>query len=277
MILSCDIHHQSLGTENQKYSDRSELECAYDFFKMCEERKIKSTFFFSGLAFKEDWNEKFEEICSSDLVEIGGHNWDCFSNTLIHRLFNKVIGSYNGTISMQKRDCERTKEMCLLRTGREIETWRNHMYMHGPNTNQALGESGIIVCSDGVDRHSQGFSYDGSIYSLPINTIPDHEHLYHAERTEEWVENWIKRYNWQDDFRSQSYYIKEWTEIYLKNLSRMQVDKRLPVSIIHPITMYLADKYKSIETILDVIQKSKTVSILEALYEAESSCVNQNI
>ncbi len=34
-------------------------------------------------------------------------------------------------------------------------------------------------------------------------------HLIHAERTPEWIDWWVKRYRWSDDFGPQSYYVDE--------------------------------------------------------------------
>ena len=86
------------------------------------------------------------------------------------------------------------------------------MYMHGPHTERSLAECGLEVCSDGVDRYSQGPQWhsDG-IFNFPINVMPDHEHLYHAERTPEYVKWFIKRYGWRDDYGSDSYHVEEWT------------------------------------------------------------------
>ncbi len=269
MIITCDIHHQSLGTGNQLHSNKSELDCAYDFFKYCEEMNFRMTFFFSGLAIRDDWNEKLEEITSSKLVEIGGHNWDCFSPEIVHRVCNKLFGSYNGTIDMQIKDCEKTIDIIRQKTGRDITSWRNHMYMHGPHTEKVLRNCGIKVCSDGVMRDSSGFIRKGKLLDLPINVLPDHEHLYHAERTKEWVEKWKSRYNWSDDFGSDSYEIEEWGMFYKRSYFEKYSQGHLPVSIIHPITMYLADNFKTIKKLLKDIVKDETYTVDEAriIYE----------
>ena len=75
------------------------------------------------------------------------------------------------------------------------------MYMHGPGTEEVLASCGIRVCSDGVRAVSRGPEWhEGGLFNLPINVIPDHEHLYHAERTRDWVAAWQRRYKFADDF-----------------------------------------------------------------------------
>jgi hypothetical protein len=271
MIITCDIHHQSLNTGNQQHSTKTELECAYDFFKICEKFNIKQTYFFSGLAMRDDWNEQMEEICNSKLVEIGGHNWNCFSPELLHRLYKKVFKSYNGPSLVERKDCEKTQEIIYQRTGRLITSWRNHMYMNGPNTEKILSSCGIKVYSDGVSKKSNGFQERPGILHLPINLLSDHEHLYHAERTEEWVKSWIKRYKWKDDFGSDSYYMKVWKRKYLESYKDCLSRGALPVSIIHPITMSLSDNYNFINNFIEYISKNQTLTIDEARLNYEKT------
>ena len=42
-----------------------------------------------------------------------------------------------------------TVEAVRRRTGETIRLWRNHQYMHGPHTEEALAACGMALCSDG--------------------------------------------------------------------------------------------------------------------------------
>ncbi|PHQ64665.1 MAG: hypothetical protein COB99_08460 [Sulfurimonas sp.] len=127
-------------------------------------------------------------------------------------------------------------------------------------TGGVLSSLGIDICSDGVVKNNFYLQEDANgIYNLPINIIPDHEHIIHAERTPEWIEKWQKRYNWSDDFGPDSYYIDEWAELVLKQLKENEAKKKLSVMIIHPITMYLADNFKAVKKILDYIGTRQSV------------------
>uniref|UniRef100_UPI0025DF600F hypothetical protein n=1 Tax=Sulfurimonas sp. TaxID=2022749 RepID=UPI0025DF600F len=168
--------------------------------------------------------------------------------------------NYNGPYAYQHNKKKKTIDIIYAKTGIKINIWRNHMYMHGANTEKVLSSLDINICSDGVVKENCDLQEDvNGIYNLPINIIPDHEHIIHAERTPQWIKQWQARYNWSDDFGPESYYIEEWAELVLNQLKENEAKKKLSVMIIHPITMYLADGFKSVRTILDYIQTKESV------------------
>lgn len=271
ICLTGDLHHTSLQTGNQKHCDITELQVAQRYLKMLEEANVKVTFFISGKCFAEEWDD-VKPLVGSELVELGGHNYDCFQCQLFHRACKKLLGSYNGPLWWQTRDAQKTIDIIQKKTGQRISCWRNHMYMHGPHTEKALAACGIQVCSDGVKKDSHGpEQHPDGIYNLPINILPDHEHLYHAERTPEWVDWWVKRYNWSDDFGPQSYYVEEWTEHVLEGLRQNEAAGKTSTLIIHPITLYLCDKLKSFEQILEYIASRQTIHVSEQLPTSASA------
>jgi hypothetical protein len=264
ICLTGDLHHSSLGTGNQQHCDITELQTGQLYLDLLESAGVKVTFFISGKCFAEEWSDT-QPLCASPLVEIGGHNWDCFEAQLFHRLSNKLLKSYNGPRWYQERDACKTIAIVEEKTGRRPRVWRNHMYMHGQYTEAALASCGICVCSDGVKKASMGLEWhDAGIYNFPINVIPDHEHLYHAERTPEWVEQWARRYQWSDDFGSQSYYIDQWAEIVLQNLRDNEARGAISNLIIHPITMYLCDRFHAFGRILDYLSTRETIWVSDA-------------
>ncbi len=258
ICLTGDIHHESLRTGNQKHSDRTEIQTALDFLKLLEIYQVKMTLFVSGKTVQES-PAAVKILAEHPLIELGGHNWDCFEPGLWHRFWNKATGSYNGPRWYQRWDVEKTKRIFASVTGTNLRCWRNHMYMHGPYTEQVLAEAGIEVCADGVRKHSNGMiAHPTGLYNFPLNIMPDHEHIYHAERTPEWVENWLKRYQWEDDFGSESYTVERWTELVLQQLHAHQQQGILSHLILHPLTMYLSDGYESAHRILAYLSQFPT-------------------
>lgn len=263
ICLTCDLHHMSLNTGNQQHCDITEIEVASQFLELLAKADVKATFFVSGRAFAEEWDD-LKAICASELVEIGGHNYSCLTPSLWHRLCKKAIGSYNGPAWYQRRDIRRTRDIIERRAGRRITAWRNHMYMHGPRTEECLRDCGIFICSDGVKRDAKGPErHPTGVMNFPLNIMPDHEHLYHAERTPEWVDWWVKRYNWSDDYGPQSYYIEEWTERVLDELRQHEQDGVVSNMIVHPITMYLCDRFACFEKILRFLSSCETSRITD--------------
>ncbi len=259
ICLTTDLHHMGLKTGNQAHADITVIQIAQRYLHMLEDAGVLATFFVTGKAFAEEW-EDLKPICFSDYTEIGGHNYYAFKPELWHRIWNKLTGNYNGCYWYQKWDAQKTIRIIEEKTGRKISVWRNHMYMHGPNTEKVLAKLGIKICSDGVKKDSNGLQkHPTGIYNFPLNIIPDHEHLYHAERTPQWVEKWQKRYNWSDDFGPNSYYIEKWTELVLEQLAKNEERGVISNMIIHPITMYLCDNFKSFRRILDYLEERETV------------------
>lgn len=265
ICLTGDIHHASLNTGNQQHCDISEIQVAQIYTKMLEEAGVNVTYFITGKSFAEEWDD-LRPICESENIELGGHTYYCFEPALWHRIWNKLVDSYNGPRWYQKWDVQKTIDIIRKKTGVKIEVWRNHMYMHGKYTEEVLKECGIKICSDGVQKGSNGLiKHKSGIYNLPLNIMPDHEHLIHAERTPEWIESWQKRYNWSDDFGPDSYYVEKWTDMVLEQLEFNEKNGIISNMIIHPITLYLCDKLKNFERILEFLAAHKTIFMSELL------------
>jgi len=267
ICLTGDLHHMSLKTGNQQHCDITEMQTAILFLNLLEVYGVKATFFITGKSFEEEWKD-VKRIVFNPLVEVGGHNYDAFEHELFHRVWNKLTKNYNGPKWYQKRDAIKTMKIIKEKTGKDINVWRNHMYMHGSNTEEVLSEVGIKICSDGVKKNSNSLEkHQSGIYNFPINIIPDHEHLIHAERTPQWIENWQKRYNWSDDFGKESYYIEAWTDMVLEQLKQREENGLVSNIIIHPITMYLCDKFVQVQRILEYIASRQTVHMSELIKE----------
>jgi len=261
ICLTGDLHHQSLRTGNQLHCELSELVVAQRFLRLLEEAKVKVSFFVTGRAAAEQADE-LRPIVDSEWVELGGHTYRCFSPALPHRIWKKLAGNYNGPAPYESLDVWRTVDILRRRFGRRIVLWRNHMYMHGPNTAWILAAHGIRLFSDGVRRNARGPEpHPAGLLSFPINVMPDHEHIFHAERSREWVARWQQRYAWRDDFGPDSYPIEEWTDQVLAGLAANEAAGAISNMIIHPITMYLADRFRSFERILGYLEGREVVHL----------------
>jgi hypothetical protein len=265
ICLTGDLHHMGLGTGNQQHSDISELRTAQLYLERLRQAGVKVTFFVSGRCCVDEW-EDLAPIATDPLVELGGHNYNCFQPELWHRVWNKLIGSYNGPRWYQDLDTRRTIAAIRRRTGKTIRLWRNHMYMHGPYTESVLAKNGIALISDGVKKATPGPVWDDrGLWSFPINVIPDHEHIYHAERTREWVAWWQKRYQWSDDFGPESYEVDTWAEMVIAQVRDNEARGTISNLIIHPITMYLADRFISAQRIIDYLATLECVHLSEVI------------
>lgn len=141
-------------------------------------------------------------------------------------------------------------------SGRRIRLWRNHIYKHGPNSDAILSRHGIVACSDIVAPHATGPKVGrGGLLHVPINVIPDHQHLFHAERTREWVAWFQRRYQWRDGFGRDSYSIEEWTELVLSPAAENEASGATSTILIHPITLCLCDRFRQLHRIIDLLSR----------------------
>jgi peptidoglycan/xylan/chitin deacetylase (PgdA/CDA1 family) len=249
IYFTCDVHNLSLNMSYIKYSDKTELQATQLFLKLLEKYNVKATMFLTGKCFTEEW-EDAKPICNHPLVEIGGHNYYCFRPAILHEFWNKTFDNFNGPFWLQYHDIKKTVKCIYAKTGKKIISWRNHMLFHGPNTEKILSKLNLSLCADAVKASATGPEWhEDGIYNFPMNIIPDYDHLYHADRTEEWV----NRFRWGDDFGSDSYYIDEWSDIVLKQLQQ-KIDANVTVNmLVHPITMYICDKFANVERILQFV------------------------
>jgi len=235
------------------FSDKTELQVTQLFLKLLEKYNVKATMFLTGKCFTEEWKD-VAPVCNHSLVEIGGHNYFCFRPPIIHRVWNKAFNNYNGPFLYQYYDIKKTKKCIFKRTGIKITSWRNHMLRHGPNTEKILSKLKFKFCADEVNPSGSGpVRHKAGIYNFPINIIPDYDHIYHADRTEQWVKGWVNRYKYVDEFGTESYYIDQWTDIVLNQLRQKVADNITVNMIVHPITMYICDRFVNIERIIKFI------------------------
>ncbi len=252
ICLSCDIHHASLNLPYNSYCEKSELQVTQELLKLLEKYNVKATMFITGKCFTEE-SDDVKQISAHPLVEIGGHNYFCFQPAIIHRIWNKVFKNRNGPWLYQSYDAKKTIGTIYNRSGRRITSWRNHMYVHGPNTDKILSRHGIKICSDEVKAAGRGPVWNSSIYTFPINIIPDFDHLYHAHRTEKWVTWYVDKFNYVDDFGTQSYYIDQWGDIVIKQLKTKVSEDITANVLIHPMSQYISDQFSCLEEILRYI------------------------
>ncbi len=270
ICLTGDIHHQGLNTGNQQASDRSEVDLALEAMHMALDRDVRLTYFLTG-RLVEASPGACRQMAARSEVEIGGHNYYCYEPKLAHRLWNKLTGEYAGPRWLQALDTQMTVRRIESDLGRSVHSWRNHMYMHGAHIESVLADAGITIYSDGVDKSCGApRKRPSGLWEMPINVIPDHEHLYHAERTPKWVAAWVQRYGWSDDFGSQSYFVDAWARLVIRQVAENEARGRNSMIIIHPITMYLCDGFAAYRNILSALSKYESVTISELLERCSS-------
>lgn len=239
VCLTGDVHHMSLETRDQEYMDRTEVEAALEYADIAGEYGVPVTLFVTGKTAKEE-PERVRTLAAMDHVEIGGHNYWAFS-TPVHKLSRGLTGSWNGPRRFQSWEIRRTLET-FDNLGIDVSAWRDHAYRHDGNTATLLADHDITHFSDAVGP-DEPLRRTDDLTIVPVNTPPDHEHVYHAFRTPEFVAD----DEFSGPFGDESYPVDEWLDWVLDEVED-RVASGTPATVLaHPACMVLADDLNAFE------------------------------
>ena len=251
VCLTGDVHHMSLDTRDQAYMKRTEVECAIEYAEIAAEYDVPVTLFVTGKAAREE-PERVERLASMENVAIGGHNYYAFG-TPIHKLFRGLTGSWNGPRRFQSWEVGRTLD-ALGDAGAAVRAWRDHAYRYDEHTAGVLADHGLTHFSDAVGPEERVREEDG-LTVVPINTPPDHEHVYHAFRTPKFV----AADDFAGPFGAESSSIGEWLNWVLDSADE-RVRAGEPATILaHPACMCLADGFAAFEELCRALADRETV------------------
>ena len=160
-------------------------------------------------------------------------------------------------------------EIVKRRTGKDIVSWRCHGRVIDKNTYNILAELGIKMISDDLDwtKIFPDKTEEGLV-SHAMNIIMDHDHIYHAHRSEEYVENQKKYWTYVDDPTKESYPIKEWADIVEKQVLDIEKKGGIATVLMHPLCMHIADKFKTAERLFKIFSRYETVWAREILLKS---------
>jgi len=270
ICLTGDIHHMSLGINDQAFiPDRGDTEAAIAcrFLELVESRGLKVTFYVTGMTLEQEW-PAIAPIAGSPLVEMGGHTYAGLPRPLGARLRSFLTGrrsvshaSSHGSAAAQERDVRRMIAVAQRRTGRRIICWRSHGLVTDRHTYPILARNGIRFLSDELswtkvlpERTPEG------LVSHPMNVIMDHDHIYHAHRTREYVQRQkLAGGGYAADPDRESYCVDEWAQIVLRQVTEIESRGGLATVLMHPLCMYLADRFAAAGRLLDAFSRSETI------------------
>jgi peptidoglycan/xylan/chitin deacetylase (PgdA/CDA1 family) len=274
ICLTGDIHHSSLKINEQRFIPDprdSEVRIAARYLRLVERFGLKITFYVTGKTLVEEWAD-FQPIARSPLVEIGGHTYGGLPRSFVSRVKGCLTGTPTvshratpGTRRAQVRDTRRMIAAAENRTGARIVSWRSHGLVYDHRTYPILGAAGIRFISDDLswDKHFPERTPEGLI-SHPINVIMDHDHIYHAHRTEAYVERQKKNWTFRNDPTRESYRIDRWAEIVKDQVRSIEKDGGVATILMHPLCMYIADEFETARGLLEFVSRYQTIWAREA-------------
>jgi len=254
VCLTGDVHHMSLATRDQKYLDRTEVEVAIEYAELAAKYDVPVTLFITGKAATEE-PDRVQRLVAMDNVEIGGHNYWAFATPIhsawraLDKLTGGQVGSWNGPRPFQRYEIHRTLKT-LSERGADVSAWRDHAYRHDGNTAGLLADAGITHFSDAVGPNER-VRREGAVTVVPVNTPPDHEHVYHAFRTP--GSTAVERF--EGPFGGESRSIDEWVNWVLDRIKAIRSDGGVATVLAHPACLWLADEFEAYERLLSAVER----------------------
>jgi hypothetical protein len=259
VVLTGDVH-QWIDSADRAYADETECELALKYARIAGRHGLKVTLFFTGLAMIEDASS-VRTLLGEENVEVGGHGWDSFRPSWRYRVLNKVFGSPHGSSLMQARMVRRTRATIGRVTGRQVLSWRNHAYFFDSHTPRALADAGIRVWSDEVNPDRVGpYRHRTGMTVLPINTTPDHEHLYHGNQTVETIP--LAR-------RPQYDNPPAWRESVTQQVDAIAGRGGIATILAHPLCMKVADDWRTFGRLCSSLSRYSSAWAVEAAERAQ--------
>jgi hypothetical protein len=256
VVLTGDVHHP-IPSADRRHAAESESELAVEYARIAARHGLDVTLFVTGRAAARDL-EDLRPLLSMENVEIGGHGWDAFYPQLRYRVLRRLSGSPQGPRLYQRHwTIGRTSATLERLTGRPVRSWRNHAYLHDAHTPHLLAEAGIVVWSDEVDLESPGpYRHRSGIAVLPMNTLPDHEHLFHGDLTPEALGDSSGRDVYPPD---------EWCDRVCDRTAAIVQAGGTATILAHPLCMKVADDWASFERLCSFVARFPSLTATAAV------------
>ncbi|MGD9849874.1 MAG: polysaccharide deacetylase family protein [Nitrospirales bacterium] len=244
VCVTGDVHQRSYRGTDTPFSSCSEVSLAIKYAQIAKKYGLRITLFMTGKAALEEPNA-VRQLAAMPHCEIGGHTFAAFRDPW-SRIYKKVFGTPWGRSTHQLRDIVRTVQCIQQVTEKRITVWRNHSYVNTSNTPFLLEQAGIEWVSDDVNiAKTRSEPVTSRVYSLPINVLPDHEHLLHGK----YLHGKAK-----PEQLSGRLGIREWKERVQSQVQTIMAAGGVATILAHPLCMEVADGMQTFEDLCRFLQ-----------------------
>ncbi len=258
ICLTADVHHMSLKTNDQKYLNISEVEAALQYVSIARDYGIKVTIFSTGKAVAEEY-KNFVKLLKFQNIELGGHNYYAFRPKWLYGgIFNRLFCSSIGPAFYQDYEIKKTVKIFKSTLGIEIVSWRNHAYRHDAHTYELLSKNGIRFVSDAVEPDKIYPYRLGNLTFIPINVMPDHDHIYHADLTPKSSKGLKLERN---KFPSKFYPVEQWLQIIKEHINFILDHNGIATILIHPACMKIIDEFNTFRKVCRFLAGCRSIFV----------------
>jgi len=240
ILLTGDVHHMSLKTKDQQYMPCTEMEAAVRYARIARQNGLKVTLFITGKSAIEE-PTLLRVLANMENVCLGGHNFYAFHPKWLYKILNHLFCTKNGPSFLQEWEIRKTKDVFYSLCGVRIDSWRDHGYRQDKNTYRLLLRNKITYISDDVGPEFSGpYEVQPGQFSIPINVLPDHDHLVHGSFTTTIQKNNPKR---RSLFDKGLYSAKEWLELVKTQVTEIVRQGNVATLLVHPACMMILDDF----------------------------------
>jgi peptidoglycan/xylan/chitin deacetylase (PgdA/CDA1 family) len=263
VCLTGDVHHQSLGTADQRVLDPSEPDTALRYAKIVERYGLQTTLFVTGRTADED-RKTVRRLGAFDCVEIGGHNYGAFTipgiprSELLFKGYRRLFDT-NCPKWVQRRGIRKTRARLEAVVGEDVVSWRDHGFNYDRHTHNLLAAEGVQYVSDKrTPDREQPYAVStasGQLLELPVNVPPDHDHIRHGTVD--------PPDGWSDPFSGDVYAGEEWLNRVLRRVEEIDRAGGVATVLAHPACMALVEDFDVFERLCDALSAYPTIQMQE--------------
>lgn len=262
ICLTGDIHQTPHPRSmDQPYTGITEAECGLEYARIASTYGVKVTYFITGKAAIKE-HSTLKNILALGNAEYGGHTFDARERRKwIYNLSYRFLGLSMGPRFFQSADINKTIKAFKKQLSVDTLSWRSHAYSYDRNTTNLLKSKGIRYISSDVEPDLTHPIKEDNVYKLPINILPDHDHMAHGYYTEDVLRNQSLSL---DKFSNKYVYSpNDWLDV-VKEQTRSIINKDgVAVLLVHPICQKIANEYETFKKLCLFLSRFKTLFVSE--------------
>ena len=261
ICVTGDIHHKGLNSDDLMFCRGSELDSGLIMAEIARDHGLSLTLFVTGRCAEEE-PQKLRRLSQFSNVEIGGHNYFGFKPRRPFSIWERLTGLKNGPRIFQEWEVSKTLNLLGSTCGDTVVSWRDHGYRHDRNTASILAKKGIRFWSDALSKDgAQPFEQNG-LWTVPINTLPDHDYVFHGDRTKDSVDPNVLL---NTAFEIGPMNSIQWRELVIRQVGKLEnknIDN-LATLLCHPACMEVFDNFQTFEWLCQRLPVSRSIKMAD--------------
>ena len=248
-----------MSGNDQKYLKGTELDASIEYVNIAQSYGIKTTLFLTGKSVLEE-PEVARSLASNPFVELGGHTYAAFKPLFFYKLSQVLLNRRNGPYFFQNHQVKKTVQIFKEILNVSIWSWRDHGYREDQNTKKILVRNKIKFISNEVDFKALGESIIGGMVSFPVNTLPDHDYIFHGDLSNSNNGCYADVKYSESGKRMEAC---EWLEVVKEQVRLITKKGGCATLLVHPACMKITDDFEVFKKLCDFLQDYNCMTLKE--------------